>query len=108
VPLDDHVLILQAERAIEALSDEVEALGDTDAFADIDHSHDEYAFESRVDDVEHDLDKLEDDFNRDVPELRANLREAVDILTDLVERVDSLEARHIDLVRTLRGRGIPA
>jgi DNA repair exonuclease SbcCD ATPase subunit len=59
MPLDDHTLILQLERATEALKDEVEAVADEDRFADIDHGHDELAYDSDLDRLSEDIERLE-------------------------------------------------
>ena len=82
MPLNDHVLLLQLERAVEALHDEVEL--PVDSFADVDHTHDDqYAWSSEVDDLKEDL------------------REAVDLITKLTEANAELESRVSDLEETV-------
>jgi hypothetical protein len=89
MPLDDHTLILQLERSYEALEDEVKAVADVDQFADIDHSHDELAYDADVDRLEDDLAKLEEKVSKQA--------ERLDFLDGFVHvlqaRIAALEAR---------------
>lgn len=91
MPLDDHVLLLQLERAVEAVHDEFEAVMESDAdFADASHDHDErYADTYHNHDREYgSLEKSDDHESR---------------LDDLAERLITLEERVDALIDALRG-----
>ena len=89
MPLDDHVLLLQLERAVEAVHDEVEAVLDSDEkFADEDHTHD-YADEYHNHDREYGS--------------MVTVDEHESRLDDLAERVIALEDRMDALIAALRG-----
>lgn len=129
MPLNDHVLLLQLERAHEALSDEVGELSVGEQYADVDHSHDEYARDweindlqkehselaSHVDDVAEKLDGLDawsetavddlQDYDKRIVSLREQLLELTGICIELAEKVEALQAENTWLIATLRNTG---
>lgn len=89
MPLNDHVLLLQLERANEALSDRVEAVEDTDPDPCDCDCH------------ESDVDRLEDDIRT----LREQLVELTGICVGLAEKVEALEKRNTEFDHRLWSMG---
>lgn len=89
MPLNDHVLLLQLERANEALSDRVEAALDPNP-----DSCDCDCHESATD-------ALDDDIRT----LREQLAELTGICVGLAEKVEQLEKRNAEIDHRLWGLG---
>ena len=103
MPLTDHVLLLQSERAIEALSDRVDEL-ETSPEAD---GCDCDCADSDYDDLRGDIDALASrvaTLDDECTELRSSLREASDIIVTLAERTAMLEDKLSTLIDALAGR----
>lgn len=89
MPLNDHVLLLQLERAYEALNDTVDDVLDDNGYADVDHDHDEYA-------RDRDLGSLHDDVLLIENHVKGNDQriEEIDVdIDDHEERITALKAR---------------
>lgn len=92
MPLTDHTLILQNERAIEALSDRVDELDvePADVHCDCDCA------DSDVDDLRGDLNAATDrlaTLDDECSSLRSSMQEMSDILVAVTERLAVLEAQ---------------
>jgi len=95
-PLNDHTLLLQLERQYDVLEERVKGV------EDIDNDYcDCSCHEADVSHLEDLIEQTDKDHERDMAGLRSDL----DALNDAIQE---LREKYVDLIHTLRGRGIPA
>jgi flagellar motility protein MotE (MotC chaperone) len=102
MPLNDHVLLLQLERAEEALRDRVDILDDEDRHESCDCD----CFETAEDDLRHDVDRLEERCEQ-LEVLITTSREGWEEERDRLDaEIDSIKETVRTIVRALRNQGV--